>query len=134
MGALALAATLAALVNWADAGPVPGQCAEPSTSNIGRPGCFKVEELRIEAPPGQLWWHIYEFGDQRSAESAAGAIPGAMTATSHGRSWLHVLGPRRIARPGGVEKASIGPLLFRARRRFIAAVDCAGLDLKGGLR
>lgn len=107
---IAAALFAAALVNWADAAPVPGQCSAPASENVGKPGCYKSAEITLDAPPPELWWHIYEFESAAQASAAGRSQPSSATTASHGRHWLFVLGARDMPQPGGAKRARIGPL------------------------
>jgi quercetin dioxygenase-like cupin family protein len=118
---LLMIALAAAAVNWADAAPVPGRCAEPAADNAGKPGCFLTVEMPMDNPPPSLWWHIYEFGTLADAKRAAGAHgAGAAASSSHGRAWVYVLGDAEESVSGGTRKAVIGPLALPAGRPVTA--------------
>jgi quercetin dioxygenase-like cupin family protein len=122
----------AAVVNWADAAPVPGQCAAPAAENVGKPGCFLTVEIPIDNPQSRLWWHIYEFETLADAERAAAARgDGTAASSSHGRAWVYVLGGRRESVRGGTRKAVIGPLVLPAgvpvTARFMESVFTPGM-------
>lgn len=126
---IALAATA---VNWADAAPVPGQCAAPAAENVGKPGCFLTVEIAMENPPPSVWWHIYEFKSLAAARQAA-AVHGARAAasSSHGRAWVYILGGAKEPVRGGARKAVIGPLALPAggpvTARFMESVFTPGM-------
>ena len=107
---LVAALLAAAVVNWAEAPPVPGQCVAPAAENVGKPGCFRAAEIRIDAAPAELWWHVREYPNVASAEAAAIGHRWAATATSHGRAWLFALGGRDERFAGGRRRARVGPL------------------------
>lgn len=112
---------LAAAVNWADAPPVPGRCAAPAAENAGKPGCFLTAELRIDAAPAELWWHIFEFPSTEATAPAAAGKRWAVVTGSHGRSWLHVLGGHEEQAAGATRRARIGPLSTSSEGRPITA-------------
>ena len=110
-----VAALLASgVVNWAEAPPVPGQCVASAAENVGRPGCFRTAEIRIDAALTELWWHVREYPDAASAEAAAVGHRWAATATSHGRAWLFVLGRKDESFGAGIRRALVGPLASTA--------------------
>lgn len=121
----------AAVVNWAEASPVPGQCAAPAAENVGKPGCYGVGEIQIEAAPAELWWRIYEFDTLAAAQAAGAGVRWSLAAASHGRSWLHVIGGPEAAPAGGVRRAVIGPLAAPAGQtvsaRFMESVFTPGM-------
>ena len=107
--------TLAAIINWADAAPVPGQCAEPAAGNAGRAGCFLVAELHIAPRDTPIWWHLHEFRSASAAAAASANLADTTTASSHGRFWVHVLGGGpQSPLASGTRVASVGPLVVPA--------------------
>lgn len=96
--------------NAAGTSPVPGGCAEPAAANVGKSGCYASGELRIERSPQTIYWHIYRFSNRHSAKAEAARHPWSSVAASHGRTWLFVLGPRRLNVGIGERVAAIGPM------------------------
>jgi len=75
----------------------PGQCAAPASEHTGEPGCYLSAEVDIEAPGGELYWHIYSLPTLIDAHGAATHAGPAVAAEAHGKAWLHVMGD---AKPG----------------------------------
>ena len=98
---------------------VPGQCTAPASEHVGEPGCYLSAEVEIEAPKGELYWHIYSFPTLIDARVAATNAGQAVAVEAHGKAWLHVMGdatPDLI--PGGTVRESIGPIRAPSKGRI----------------
>jgi quercetin dioxygenase-like cupin family protein len=110
--------------------PIPGGCTEPAAQHQGQTGCWLTAEMRVEAPPAQLWWHIRTFRSVAQARAEAARHPDSMVTTSFDRVWLHVLGQRR-EEMAGEEVAVVGPLNVTRGKpllvRFVESTFAAGM-------
>jgi quercetin dioxygenase-like cupin family protein len=112
----------AAFINWADASPVPGQCAEPAADNRGKAGCFLIAEMSLGVRQVPVWWHLYEFPSEREATDAASKVPNALSAVSHGKAWLHILAGAKAPSlgAGAIHRATVGPLVTPGSGALVA--------------
>ena len=110
---------LAALLATHAATAVPGQCTAPARDHVGEPGCYLSAEIEIEAPNGELYWHIYAFPTLIDARVAATHAGQAVATEAHGKAWLHVLGDATPPPIEGVtSKESIGPIRAPSKGRM----------------
>jgi mannose-6-phosphate isomerase-like protein (cupin superfamily) len=100
--------------------PPPGACEAPAAEHRGQPGCYLTGELRVPAPPPELYWHILSFKSEAAAKKEAGRHDLAFLATSHGQVWLHVLGDETIKARGGKRMAVVGPIRRTSEKPHIA--------------
>lgn len=111
--------------------PVPGGCSAPALENVGKPGCYLSAQIHLQRAPATIYWHIYTFGDSASARGEAKRHQWSTLAYSHGRTWLYVLGPRRLRLPYGRRMASIGPMQLAPGKpvtaRFIESIFPPGM-------
>jgi len=127
----ALAFLIAGLAAQAAVPAVPGACAAPASEHRGEPGCYLTAELAIRSAPSQLYWHIYTFPGETEAAGEAARHELSVVTTTHGRTWLYVLGSRGARLRGGTRRAVVGPLRLRAGTpvlaRFIESVFPPGM-------
>jgi len=106
------------LATTAAEAPVPGLCTAPASEHVGKPGCYLSAELDIEAPNGEIYWHIYTLPNLGEAQVAASRVEQSVATESHGGAWLHVLGNAQpVTIRGATVKASIGPIRAPAKGR-----------------
>ena len=101
----------------ATSAPVPGQCTEPASAHVGKPGCYLSAELDLVAPAGTVYWHVYTFSSVDSAKAAAATLTQSVVTEAHGKVWLHLIGPEDMAIKGGALKSTMGPLIAPATGR-----------------
>jgi quercetin dioxygenase-like cupin family protein len=99
------------LATQAAGAAVPGQCTAPASEHVGEPGCNLSAELDIQAPRGELYWHI-------DARVAATQARQAVATEAHGVAWLHVFGDATpLTIPGATIRKSIGPVRAPSKGR-----------------
>jgi quercetin dioxygenase-like cupin family protein len=97
---------------------VPGQCTAHASEHVGEPGCYLSAEFDIEAPSGELYWHIYVLPTLIDARVAATHAGQAVAAEAHGQAWLHVMGDAEAGLiHGATVRESIGPIRAPSKGR-----------------
>ena len=88
---------------------MPGACEAPASANTGKLGCYFDVAVEVGILPAQVYWHVDEFPDRASAQSArprAGAV-----VTDYGRTFLYTVSGDVEWRPsGGRRLATVGPM------------------------
>ena len=99
---------------------VPGGCDVPASARPAEVGCYltATEELN-SLPPGDLYWHLYEYPSRVAAESAKPSSFGTV-AESLGKVWLYVIADAQWRPANGERVAVIGPLGVKPAARYTA--------------
>ena len=99
---------------------VPGGCDVPVSARTAEVGCYlTATEILNNLPPGDLFWHLYEYPTRVAAESAKPQAFGTVT-ESLGKVWLYVIARENWRPPGGQRVAVIGPLRVDSATQYTA--------------
>lgn len=99
---------------------VPGGCDVPASAQTSEVGCYlTATEVLNELPPGDLFWHLYEYPSRADADSAKPASFGTVT-ESFGKVWLNVIAEPKSRPKSGKRVAVIGPLRVSPARQYTA--------------
>ena len=108
---------------------LPGACEAPAGGASGRIGCYFNAALDLGRVAGLLYWHIDEFPDARSADSARGRT--GIVVAAYDRVFLYTVSSSASWRPsGGRRLATVGPMAApegeAATARFMEATTEPG--------
>lgn len=125
---------LASLLAVGEAPPVPGGCSAPAAEHQDEPGCFLSAEIRIEAAPPRVYWHIYQASNLEQATLEAQRHRWSVALRAHDSAWLYVLGEKSERAARGIRKARIGPIELPAGSpvtvRFIESLFTPGMQTR----
>lgn len=89
---------------------VPGGCDVPVSARASDVGCYlTATEVLSALPPGDLFWHLYEYPSGAAADLEKPPSFGTVT-ESFGKVWLYVIAPAEWSPSSGKRVAVIGPL------------------------
>ena len=109
---------------------LPGGCEAPATANAGRMGCYFDETIELGRVSQQLFWHVDEYADRASAESARSRGQSVIV-EAYGRIFLQTVNSDRGWRAGGGRHlVSVGPMAAPqgepVTARFMQAMTAPG--------
>lgn len=98
---------------------VPGGCSDPAEGRNDRVGCYlTATHVLGELPSQPLFWHLYDFPDQRTA--ATELTKRSTVVKAFGRTWLYAIEPETWRPRLGARVAVTGPLGVRRGTRYTA--------------
>jgi quercetin dioxygenase-like cupin family protein len=99
---------------------VPGGCDVPVTARSSEVGCYlTATETLSTLPPGDLFWHLYQYPTRAAADSAKPHSFGTVV-ESFGKVWLYAIAPEHWRPGGGQRVAVIGPLRVNSAAQYTA--------------
>jgi quercetin dioxygenase-like cupin family protein len=99
---------------------VPGGCDVPVAARTKEVGCYLVATETLEKlPPGDVFWHLYEYPTRAAADAAKPRSFGTV-AESLGKVWLYVIAAKDWRPASGQRVVVIGPLLVRPAAQYTA--------------
>ena len=99
---------------------VPGGCDVPVAARSSEVGCYlTATETLSTLPPGDVFWHLYQYSTRAAADSAKPRSFGTVV-ESFGKVWLYVIAPEDWRPGSGQRIAAIGPLRSHPATQYTA--------------